>query len=322
MGLRLLNKYMGDFAMYPNQILLGMTLYDVCLCVAVAACFVIFGVYADKLRIRPKNQTFTVLCGVFAVVLGYGSAVLFQAFYNIKTRGEFIIDENTGATFYGGLIGGAAVFLLLYFVFGHFRFKDRSHIKYFFPIANCVAPGIALAHAIGRIGCLFAGCCHGHVTSEWYGIMMHGNMGYRKYVPTQLMEAIFLLLLFAFLSVRLFSSAKRACNLSSYLVFYGIWRYFIENLRADYRGDTVVEWLTPSQLTALLLIAVGIALVFVEHYVTRRIERSFPEEDAGDGDVEAQSDCEVGEQDDDDDEALEVDDDNLPLEIAEDEETD
>ncbi|MBR5823405.1 MAG: prolipoprotein diacylglyceryl transferase, partial [Paludibacteraceae bacterium] len=47
-------------------------------------------------------------------------------------------------------------------------------------IANCVAPGIALAHAIGRIGCLFAGCCHGQATKAWYGIMMHGNDGYQK----------------------------------------------------------------------------------------------------------------------------------------------
>ncbi|MBQ4091294.1 MAG: prolipoprotein diacylglyceryl transferase [Clostridia bacterium] len=257
--------------MYPNQILLGLTAYDLCLCIAVGACFYIFSVYADKLKIAAKNQTFTVICGIFAVVLGYGSAVLFQAFYNIKTRGEFIIDASTGATFYGGLIGGAAVFLAIYFLAGHFRFKEGSHKAYFFPIANCVAPGIALAHAIGRVGCLFAGCCHGQATKAWYGIMMHGNQGYQKYVPTQLMEAIFLLLLFGFLTVRVLWQKGKVYNLSSYLVFYGIWRFFVENLRADYRGDTVVEWLTPSQLTALLLIAVGIALVFVEKYVTDRV---------------------------------------------------
>ena len=101
--------------------------------------------------------------------------------------------------------------------------------------------------------------------------MMHGNQGYQKYVPTQLMEAIFLLLLFGFLTVRVLWQKGKVYNLSSYLVFYGIWRFFVENLRADYRGDTVVEWLTPSQLTALLLIAVGIALVFVEKYVTDRV---------------------------------------------------
>ena len=85
--------------MYPNEIFWGMTAYDICLCVAVAACFFVFGAFADRMSIKPENQTFTVLCGVFAVALGYGSAVLFQAFYNIKERGELIIDEKTGATF-------------------------------------------------------------------------------------------------------------------------------------------------------------------------------------------------------------------------------
>jgi len=254
-------------------------MYDICLCVAIIACFVVFGALADKLGIKGKIQTFALVCGVFAVILGYGSAVLFQAFYNIKTRGEFIIDKSTGATFYGGLIGGAAVFLTIYFIAGHAKFADGSHIRCFFSVANCAAPSIALAHAIGRVGCLFAGCCHGHVTNEWYGIMMYGGDGYKKYVPTQLMETIFLLLLFVFLTVRLLSNAKKACNLSSYLIFYGIWRFFIENLRDDYRGDTLVEWLTPSQLTAIILIAVGIALVFVEIYVSKILE--YPEDQDG-----------------------------------------
>ena len=275
-----------------------MTLYDICLCVGVAACFAVFGLFCDKLKIPAKLQTFAVLCGVFGVGLGYGSAVVFQALYNIKERGKFIIDGETGATFYGGLIGGAAVFLLIYFVAGHFRFTDGAHIKHFFSVANCAVAGISLAHAIGRVGCLFAGCCHGKQTGAWYGIMMHGSEGYAKYVPTQLMEAIFLLLLFAFLTVRLLSRSKHVCNLPSYLIFYGIWRFFIENLRADYRGDTVVEWLTPSQFIALIMIAAGIGLVFMEISVSKKIELSFaeaedeaePDEESDEQPAEAQQD--------------------------------
>ena len=258
--------------MYPNEIFIGLTLYDICLCIAIAACFAAFGILCDKKKISAKLQTFAALCGVFGVALGYGSAVLFQAFYNIKERGEFIIDENTGATFYGGLIGGAAVFLAIYFIAGHFKFKDGLHLKSFFPTANCAAACIALAHSIGRLGCLFAGCCHGIRTNAWYGIMMHGSDGYHKYVPTQLMESIFLLLLFALLTVQLLSKTKNAYNLSCYLIYYGIWRFLVEYLRADYRGDTVVDWLTPSQFTAILLIIVGIGLIFVERAVTKRLE--------------------------------------------------
>lgn len=264
--------------MYPNEIFLGLTLYDVCLCIGIAACFAAFGILSDKIRIPAKNQTFAALCGVFGVALGYGSAVLFQAFYNIKERGEFIIDGETGATFYGGLIGGAAVFLAIYFIAGHFKFKDRSHVRYFFPIANVAAACIALAHSIGRLGCLFAGCCHGPRTQAWYGIMMHGSEGYHKYVPTQLMEAIFLLMLFGFLTIQLAARKRNVCNLSSYLIFYGVWRFLIEYLRADYRGDTLVDWLTPSQLTAILMVIIATGLIFVERAVSAKFDAAFADE--------------------------------------------
>ena len=95
--------------MYPYPVFLGLTIYDICLCVGIVACFFLFGFLADRHKIRRKIQNFTLLCGVGAVALGYGSAVLFQALYNIKTLGKFVINESTGATFYGGLIGGASL---------------------------------------------------------------------------------------------------------------------------------------------------------------------------------------------------------------------
>lgn len=253
--------------MYPNEIFLGLTLYDICLCLAIVACFVTVSALFDRCNMNVKVQRFSVLCGVCAVILGYFSAVLFQAFYNIESLGRFEINMNTGATFYGGLVGGAAVFLAVYFGVGSFIFKGKEHISSFWTLANCAAPSIALAHSIGRIGCLMAGCCHGAVTDAWYGIMMHGDSGYVKYVPVQLFEAIFLAMLFAFMLLRLLS--KQGYGLSVYLIGYAVWRFFAEYLRADYRGTTLVDWLTPSQLIAVCLAAVGIALIFPELYARK-----------------------------------------------------
>ena len=42
---------------------------------------------------------------------------------------------------------------------------------------------------------------------------------------------------------------------------YGVWRFFIEYLRDDYRGTTLVSALTPSQLTAVIMVASGAALM-------------------------------------------------------------
>ena len=254
--------------MYPGKVFLGLALYDICLCLGIVLCFVLFGYLADKQGVKAKIQRFAILCGVAAVTLGYGSAVLFQALYNIKTLGAFVIDQNTGATFYGGLIGGVLTFLLLYFGIGWKIFSDNSHARAFFAIADSAVPGIALAHSVGRIGCLMAGCCHGALTDAWYGIEMWGNHGYEKYVPTQLFEAIFLLLLFGFLLLR--SLTKSGYCLPVYLSVYAIWRFVIEYARDDYRGDTFIDVLTPSQLIACVLFALGVGLVFIEHYLKKR----------------------------------------------------
>ena len=255
--------------MYPYSVFLGLTLYDIFLCAGIIVCFLVFGFLADKHKVKRKIQSFAMMCGVAAVGLGYGSAVLFQALYNIKTLGGFEINQSTGATFYGGLIGGALTFLVLYFGIGYFKYDDNSHAKVFFKIADSAVPGIAIAHALGRIGCLFAGCCHGEKTSAWYGIEMYGNMGLAKYVPTQLFEAVFLFCLFGFLFIRSIDD-KKFC-LPIYLCVYAVWRFAIEYARGDYRGDTFVEALTPSQLTACILFVVGIGVFFLESYIEKRL---------------------------------------------------
>ena len=54
-----------------------------------------------------------------------------------------------------------------------------------------------------------------------------------------------------------------------YMVTYGLWRFVAEYLRADDRGATVVDFLSPSQLISTLLIAGGLVLLAVEIYVDR-----------------------------------------------------
>ena len=61
---------------------------------------------------------------------------------------RFIFGE---AVFYGGLIGG----LIAIFLYCR-KFKMKMT-----PVLDIFAPGLALAHGIGRIGCFLAGCCHG-----------------------------------------------------------------------------------------------------------------------------------------------------------------
>lgn len=257
--------------MYPKDLFLGLDLYDISICIGVIACILVFGRLADERGLRGRLQNLAYTDAIIAIVLGYASAVFMQAVYNIAEIGRFEITQSTGATFYGGLVGGAAVFLAVYFIAGHFRFEDGYHRRNFFVMADCAVPSIVIAHAFGRIGCLMAGCCHGNPTDAWFGIMMHGDMGYQKYVPVQLFEALFLFVLFAFLAYRAYKGKNY--NLPLYMASYGIWRYLIEFIRGDERGGTFTSLLSPSQLTALLMIAGGVAVFFLERrYISRHAE--------------------------------------------------
>ena len=254
--------------MYPKDLFLGLDLYDICLCLGILACIFVFDKLATHYPIKGKLQSLALYDGIISIVCGYGSAVLFQAIYNIEKVGKFEITKNTGATFYGGLVGGAAVFLIVYFAVGHFYFEDKYHTRTFFSLANCAAPAIVIAHSLGRVGCLFAGCCHGNLTDKWYGIKMYGTYGYYRYVPVQLFEAIFLLALFVFLGVRAYK--RFSYNLPIYMMVYGTWRYGIEFVRGDYRGEIFTKAISPSQFIALLMIVGGVALFFFERYYTKK----------------------------------------------------
>lgn len=249
--------------MYPYDILPGINLYTICLCLAAISAIVIYRIIADKLKIGAKLQNLCIFTAFGSIVAGYFAAIVFQAFYNIERDGKFIINNNTGATFFGGLIGGAAIFLIVYFLVGNKMFEDtQEHKKRFFDIADIASCSITVAHAIGRIGCLTAGCCHGRYTDAWFGINIVMDNQMVKVVPTQLFEAVFLLALFAYLFMRI--KDKQTYCLQIYMCMYGAWRFIIEYLRDDYRGTTVVDILTPSQLTAIIMIIAGFLLILFQ----------------------------------------------------------
>lgn len=254
--------------MYPYDILPGIDMYTVMLALAVLASLILFRIFADRMRLSAKLQNLCIFTAAGSIISGYFFAVLFQAFYNIEKYGEFRLNSNTGATFYGGLIGGAAMFLLIYFTAGHFLFKNSNeHLTHFFDISEIAAVSISAAHSIGRVGCLMMGCCHGAVTDKWFGIYMVALA--ERVVPIQLFETIFLACIAALFAVRIIRG--KYGNLALYMIIYGAWRFVIEYARDDYRGTTLVSFLTPSQLVAVCMIVGGAILLFTRRKLLDKI---------------------------------------------------
>lgn len=262
--------------MYPYTIF-GISLYDVFLTVGVVSALFLADKMGSMRGFSVALQKILIFSTLFAVIFGLFGAVVFQALYNGIETGVFEITKNTGMTFYGGLIFGVVGFLAVWFLAGRKKCKDGEERKQFGTIADIAACVVPMAHGFGRLGCLTAGCCHGAETDAWYGITMWSGSEWGRYVPIQLFEALFLFFLSGVLFWFFFKkfgkeNKNRVPLLPIYVIVYGIWRFFIEYARADHRGETIVSFLTPSQLIAMLMIAAGITYFCVWYIQKRRKE--------------------------------------------------
>lgn len=261
-------------------------LYGICISVGILACFFVYYYYTKRLKMDSDVLDFSFYVIIISIALGFLAAKLFQAVYNWIEDGYFDF-MSAGITAMGGFVGGAAAFILAYFVGGHFyfkRFKPKKkdiHIKEFYKIVLVAPICIVIAHAFGRIGCLMAGCCHGTYLGRDYvvgGIWMKGvKNGWGYYVPAQLYEALFLFALFGALTYLFFHRSN--ITMSVYLIAYGLWRIFIEFFRGDDRG-AIVMGLAPSQWMSFLFIGGGIILLLIHHFkkIPYRLPAEAPEQ--------------------------------------------
>ena len=264
--------------MYPNNLFnifgIGIDLYNICFVIGVVACLIFTIIALKKSGYSSTASDTIVILGILAIMFGLLTAVLFQGFYNLIAGKGFTFG---GMTFIGGLIGGVGSFIGLYFLYVYVinpRLKDENIFKsnmnkglwYLLRIAPI---SITIAHGFGRLGCMFAGCCHGQITEEWFGIWNEGVGA--KTVPIQLFEAIFLFALSAAMIVLLFKFNFKY-NMSVYLVSYGIWRFIIEYFRADYRGD-FIPGLSPSQFWSIVMFIGGIAFFFIYRHFDPKLNK-------------------------------------------------
>jgi phosphatidylglycerol:prolipoprotein diacylglycerol transferase len=80
-------------------------------------------------------------------------------------------------------------------------------------------------------------------------------------VPTQLFEAVFLLTLSSILILLAFKK-ETLLTLPIYMISYGIWRFLIEFLRDDHRGN-FIPGITPSQFWAIVLFIGGVTYLVI-----------------------------------------------------------
>jgi phosphatidylglycerol:prolipoprotein diacylglycerol transferase len=164
--------------------------------------------------------------------------------------------------FYGGLIGALLVAAW---------YMHRTHLP-LLATADVFAPGIALGHGIGRLGCFSAGCCYGvechlpwavtftdpnsQIPRELLNIPIH---------PTQLYESLAEFLIFGILFWRISKPHSQGTIISLYLMLYSTARFIVEFFRYHEQGNLFGGPLDTSQWLSLCLLLLG-----ASYFVTSR----------------------------------------------------
>ena len=158
-----------------------------------------------------------------------------------------------GFVFFGGAI--VAICTLLYYL----KKKKLPVLQ----IADFYIVALPLGHAVGRIGCFLAGCCHGRPTDMPWGVVFNDphTLVAPQYIgiplhPTQLYEVILNLVLFFILQHFYKKPHRNGTILAMYIIGYACLRFFIEFFRGDFRGGFLLG-MSPSQCIALTTAAIA-----------------------------------------------------------------
>ncbi len=166
---------------------------------------------------------------------------------------------QAGGIFYGGVLAALAV------AFVYMRRKRLPALA----TADVFAPGLALGHAVGRLGCFAAGCCWGIPARVPWAVTFTNPESNRlvgvplgiPLHPTQLYESAAEAIIFAVLYFRFLRPHHPGAIVGLYLVLYSIARFLVEFVRAHDEANPYYGPLVAEQWIALALMALGVWLI-------------------------------------------------------------
>jgi phosphatidylglycerol:prolipoprotein diacylglycerol transferase len=211
---------------------------------------------------RGLDKEKIVNLGVYCALVGMLGAKLLMIALDPNYRQHpseiFTLDVlKSAGIFYGGFIL-AVVFAGFYIV--------RQGLP-LYRTCDIFAPGLALGHGIGRLGCFAAGCCWGKPTHlPWAVVFTHtdATTGVPLNIPlhpTQLYEAFGEFAICLILIWQLQRPHRNGQVIGAWAVLYGLVRFGVEFLRDHdssnpFGGPFVLE-----QWIALVLAAAGVYLL-------------------------------------------------------------
>lgn len=207
---------------------------------------------------------------IYVLLIGFAGGKLLHIIVEFKA---FLSDPisvigSEGFAVYGGIITGIAT------IYVYCRIKKLVFLEYI----DLFATVVPVNQALGRIGCLLAGCCYGKRTESSFSLVFpegcSAPAGVRL-IPTQpLMAAGDLLIFIIMTGLYLHTCPKKGGEEGTkkhpyipglafclYMLLYSVGRFLIEYLRDDDRG--FVGIFSTSQFIAIFTFAAGIIMLFI-----------------------------------------------------------
>lgn len=258
----------------PGGHYLRIAYYGIIVALAMLISFFVVARLAKSTRQNEENYIdlfiYIIICGVFGARLYY---VLFNLPYYASQPSKIFAINEGGLAIYGGIISAFIVTFI-------FCKKRKLKISDIFDTAII---GLPLGQAIGRFGNFFNMEAFGTYTDNIFAMSMRYELVDYNYIddniymhkiiedgieyvqahPTFLYESFFNIILFIILIV-LYKKCKKFGFMifATYLLGYGIIRFFIESLRTDslMLFNTGVR---VSQAVAIISIIVGLIIYII-----------------------------------------------------------
>jgi phosphatidylglycerol:prolipoprotein diacylglycerol transferase len=201
---------------------------------------------------------YTLLAGLAGAKL---TLIVVDLRYYIAHPGDILGTIRSAGVLMGGVAGGAAAFIL-------YARKQKLPVM---ELGDAIVAPLALAQAIGRLGCFAAGCCYGVISDSWCAVRFASEAAHDQtgvpldtpLLPVQLIEFGFDLAL-AFALTFAWRRRPRPAGTTAwlYLVLYGAGRATIEFWRGDaVRGVWLGGAISTSQVFSIAAVLAGAFLL-------------------------------------------------------------
>ncbi|MBT4027260.1 prolipoprotein diacylglyceryl transferase [Desulfobacula sp.] len=162
---------------------------------------------------------------------------------------------NGGLVFFGGFLG-AVIASFIYMKMQNFNT---------WKTADLLSPGVALGHALGRLGCFFAGCCYGKICDLPFAIKFTNPESLAPldvYLhPTQIYSVLSNFILFFILMGIQKKKKFNGMVFLTYIMLYSLFRFIIEFFRGDFRGNFIFDSISMSQGIGLMVFFIALIIL-------------------------------------------------------------